>query len=136
MDHVSSVTRSKMMSRIRGKDTQPELKVRKYLNQNGLRFRLHVATLPGKPDLVFPCRRTCLFVHGCFWHGCEKCTDGRRKPLSNRHYWLPKIRKNKRRDKKNLRTLRAAGWTVIAIWECEVSRIRKLEQLRKTILSR
>ena len=136
MDRVSPLTRSEMMSRIRGKDTQPELRVRRYLHQSGLRYRLHVATLPGKPDLVFPSRRTCVFIHGCFWHGCEKCADGQRKPLSNRQYWLPKIRRNKRRDQKHLRDLRAIGWKVIAIWECEICDPHKLKRLRKTVLSR
>jgi|SRR5438067_5780175 len=133
MDRVSSLVRSKMMSRIRDKNTQPELRVRRYLHQSGLRYRLHVAKLPGKPDLVFPSRRTCLFIHGCFWHGCDKCKDGR-KPLSNRGYWLPKIRRNKWRDLQHVRSLRAAGWTVLAIWECEIHDIRKLEKLRTKIL--
>jgi len=134
MDRVSSVTRSKIMSRIRDKNTQPEMRVRAYLHQSGLRYRLHVVTLPGKPDLVFPSRRTCVFVHGCFWHGCMKCSEGKRKPLSNRAYWLPKLRRNQQRDRKNVRRLCAAGWRVLEIWDCEIDSRSKLRQLRKRLL--
>lgn len=136
MDRVSAFTRSKMMSRIRGKNTQPEMIVRKFLHAAGGRYRLHVSALPGKPDIVFVSKRICVFVHGCFWHGCPKCADGRRKPKSNRTYWLPKIRRNKRRDQLHARRLRAAGWKVITIWECEVSNVRKLENLRSAIFKK
>lgn len=135
MDRVSAYTRSRMMSRIRGKDTLPELRVRKYLHSAGFRYRLHDSKLPGKPDLVFVSRRICLFVHGCFWHACPRCADGRRKPKSNRAYWLPKIRRNKSRDELNKRRLRSAGWKVLIIWECEVLKARNLERLRRTILA-
>jgi DNA mismatch endonuclease, patch repair protein len=133
MDRVPSQIRSQIMSRIRGKNTQPELLARRYLHAAGFRYRLHVSSLPGKPDIVFPRRRVCVFVHGCFWHGCPKCADGRRKPKSNRAYWLPKIRRNKQRDRSHVRKLRAAGWKVFIIWECEIANPRKLEQLRQSI---
>jgi len=133
MDRVSAETRSRMMSRIRGKNTTPELRVRKYLHAAGCRYRLHVQALPGTPDVVFVRKRTCLFVHGCFWHGCTKCIDGRRKPLSNRSYWLPKIRRTKRRDELHAQNLRAAGWKVLEIWECEVWNQRKLRGLCQKI---
>ena len=133
MDRVSVPTRSRMMSRIRGKDTQPELVVRRYLHAAGLRYRLHVSSLPGKPDLVFPRRKVCVFVHGCFWHSCPKCADGRHKPQSNRGYWLKKIRRNKQRDRAHVRRLCAAGWKVLIIWECEIADRRKLERLRRAI---
>ena len=136
MDRVSAHTRSRMMSRIRGKDTQPELIVRRYLHASGLRYRLHVSSLPGKPDIVFPRRNVCVFVHGCFWHGCSKCADGRRKPRSNRAYWLPKIRRNKQRDRLHMRRLRAARWRVLVIWECETANRSKLERLRRAIAVR
>lgn len=129
MDRVSPQVRSRMMSRIRSKDTGPELRVRKYLHAAGCRYRLHVSSLPGRPDLVFVRRRICVFVHGCFWHGCPKCADGRRKPLSNQAYWLPKIRRNKRRDRLHTRRLRAAGWKVLMIWECETANVRSMERL-------
>ena len=134
MDHVSVATRSRIMSRIPGKDTQPELLVRRYLHWCGLRYRLHVPTLPGKPDIVFSSRRLCVFIHGCFWHGCEKCADGQRRPLSNRGYWVPKIRSTKIRDRQHVARLRASGWKTIAIWECEVSDKRMLGRLLNAIL--
>ena|SRR5439155_1567178 len=132
-DSLTKAKRSEVMSRIRSKNTQPELRVRKYLHAAGCRYRLHSSRLPGKPDLVFVSKRICVFVHGCFWHGCPKCVDGLRKPKSNRSYWLPKIRRNKLRDKMNARRLRIAGWKVLIIWECEVSNVRKLERLRQAI---
>ena len=134
-DFLTKAKRSEMMSRIRGKDTQPELLVRRYLHAAGYRYRLHVSSLPGKPDLVFPRRRVCVFVHGCFWHGCPKCADGRRKPQSNRAYWLEKIKRNKQRDRSHVRNLRAADWKVLIIWECETADRSKLELLRQAIES-
>jgi len=134
VDRVSASTRSRMMSRIRGKNTKPELCVRKYLHSAGCRYRLHVPSLPGKPDLVFVRRRMCVFVHGCFWHGCPKCADGRRKPLSNRDYWLPKIQRNKDRDQQHVRSLTKSGWKVFSIWECELSDVRNLERLLRRIM--
>ena len=122
------------MSRIRGKDTEPELRVRKYLHAGGCRYRLHVPSLPGKPDLVFVRRRVCVFVNGCFWHGCPKCADGRRKPLSNRGYWLPKICGNKQRDQQHMRSLRKAGWKVLVIWECEIANVNNLKRILGAIL--
>lgn len=136
MDRVSASARSRMMSRIRGKDTQPELVVRKYLHAAGLRYRLHVSTLPGKPDIVLVRRRICVFVHGCFWHSCSKCADGRHIPISNRSYWESKLQRNKLRDRLHLRNLRDARWKVLIIWECEISNIHYLEKLRREILKR
>jgi DNA mismatch endonuclease, patch repair protein len=133
MDRVSAQIRSRMMSRIHGKDTQPEMLVRRYLHAAGYRYRLHVSSLPGKPDIVFPQRKVCVFVNGCFWHGCPKCADGRHKPKSNRGYWLTKIRQNKERDRLHVRKLRTAGWKVLIIWECEIVNRSKLEHLRRSI---
>ena len=133
-DIFTKAKRSEVMSRIRGVDTQPELRVRKYLHEAGCRYRLHVSKLPGKPDLVLARRRICVFVHGCFWHGCPNCADGQRKPKSNRSYWLPKIRRNKLRDKHHSQALRADGWMVFVIWECEISDVRNLERLKRIIL--
>jgi DNA mismatch endonuclease (patch repair protein) len=132
-DIFTKAKRSEVMSRIRCKDTQPELRVRTYLHAAGCRYRLHYSKLPGRPDIVFVRRRICLFVHGCFWHGCIKCRDGLRKPKSNRAYWLPKIRRNKRRDMENISRIRAAGWQVLVIWECETADVRNLQRLLKTI---
>jgi len=135
-DFLTKAMRSEVMSRIRCKDTQPELKVRKYLHAAGYRYRLHDTSLPGKPDLVFVSKRLCLFVHGCFWHGCPKCADGRRRPQSNRGYWLPKIRRNKQRDLAHLHKLQAAGWKVLIVWECDLAKPRTLQQLLRAIAER
>jgi DNA mismatch endonuclease (patch repair protein) len=129
MDTVSPERRSAIMRRIRGKDTAPELAVRRFLHGAGLRFRLHRAGLPGTPDLVFPSRRTCVFVHGCFWHGCRKCRAGTRPVKSNADYWAAKRACNRTRDWRTAAALRAAGWRVLAVWECEVQDARQLARL-------
>jgi len=108
------------MSRIRSRDTTPELAVRRFLHRQGLRFRLHVATLPGKPDLVFASRLVCLFVHGCFWHGCPNCADGTRQVKTNVLYWSNKVSGNRMRDERHRTALEANGWTVMVLWECEL----------------
>ena len=116
--------RSENMRAIRGKDTKPELEVRRLVHGLGYRFRLHRADLPGKPDLVFSARRKVIFVHGCFWHS-HACKPGL-TPRSNRDFWLPKLRKNKARDARNLDALTQQGWKVLIIWECELKDIRVL----------
>jgi DNA mismatch endonuclease (patch repair protein) len=108
-----------MMSGIKGKDTKPELVVRRYLHSRGLRFRLHVRDLPGRPDLVFPKFSAVVQVQGCFWHRHKGCPLAY-TPASNRAFWLKKLRDNARRDTRNDRQLRALGWRVISVWECEV----------------
>lgn len=126
MDIVDRVTRSRMMSGIRGKDTKPELVVRSYLHQSGLRFRLHGA-LPGKPDLVLPKHRTTVFVHGCFWHrhkGCRYATT----PANNAEFWRRKFASNERRDAQVRRQLADQGWRVLVIWSCQLNE-RKLKAL-------
>jgi len=114
----TAAQRSAMMSRIRSKDTKPEMLVRKALHRLGFRFRLHVRGLPGKPDIVLPKYGTVIQVKGCFWHG-HTCIDGR-IPKSNRDYWVPKLAKNKERDLANGRKLRRLGWSVRSLWECRV----------------
>lgn len=106
------------MRAIRGKNTKPELAVRSLVHRLGYRFRLHRADLPGKPDLVFPARFKVIFVHGCFWHS-HGCKTGL-IPKSNRDFWLPKLRRNKGRDRSNLRALAMEGWKALVIWECEL----------------
>lgn len=106
------------MSRIRSKDTKPEMVVRKALHSAGLRFRLHRRDLAGKPDLVLAKHCVIVFVHGCFWHG-HTCIDGR-IPKSREEYWGPKIAKNKKRGEAAVRKLRSEGWRVFVIWECRV----------------
>lgn len=119
MDVVDRVTRSRMMSGIRGKDTKPEMIVRSFLHRAGLRFRLH-AKLPGKPDLVLPKYRTVVFVHGCFWHrheGCRYATT----PTSNVLFWEAKFAANVQRDAQVIRRLEEQGWRVEVVWSCQLS---------------
>lgn len=115
------LTRSENMSRIRGKNTRPEMVVRRALWAAGLRYRLHEKKLPGHPDLVFPSRRTVVFVHGCFWHCHEGCKHFR-IPKTRTDWWVAKLERNVARDKEACTKLRAAGWRVIVIWECEVEK--------------
>lgn len=118
-DIVSKETRSRMMSGIRGRDTAPELLVRRYLHGKGFRFRLSVRHLPGKPDIVLPKWGVAVFVHGCFWHGHEGCRFFR-IPSTRREFWEQKIGRNKARDCVSARKLRDIGWRVAEVWECEL----------------
>lgn len=108
------------MRRIKSKGMKPELAVRQLAHRLGYRYRLHRKDLPGKPDLVFGPSRKAIFVHGCFWHGHDDpaCRDGR-PPRSNQGYWLPKLARNRDRDAASMTALRASGWDVLVIWECE-----------------
>lgn len=121
------------MSAIRGKDTGPEMRVRRFLHASGLRFRLHARELPGKPDIVFRRKKACVFIHGCFWHGCPKCIDGTRQVKSNKAFWTGKIATNKERDGRHERALVEAGWKVFTLWECEVGDAEKLRRLADTL---
>jgi len=116
-DVHSPEQRSFNMSRIRSKDTKPELVVRSLVHQLGYRFRLHVQDLPGKPDLVLPAHRKVIFVHGCFWH-MHQCRYGRVSPATNAEFWSSKRQSNVSRDQRNRRQLRAEGWSVFVVWEC------------------
>jgi len=133
MDTVTPRRRSEIMAAIRSKDTAPELAVRRALHASGLRYRLHAKALPGRPDLVFVRRRVCLFVHGCFWHGCPRCIDGRRAVKSNTGYWSAKIAGNRERDGRHQAALEEAGWTVITFWECMSRDPVALQELAATI---
>ena len=114
------ISRSENMRRIRGKDTRPELTVRKLLRSLGFPgYRLHRKDLPGRPDVAFVGRRKAVLIHGCFWHGHD-CKVGRREPKSNRDYWLPKIERNRRRDAAHQVELARLGWSVLTVWECEL----------------
>lgn len=118
-DIVDSKTRSRMMSGIRGKDTRPELVVRRFLHSKGFRYRLHDVKLSGRPDVVLPKYKLAIFVHGCFWHrhrGCKFLTN----PDQNREKWNEKFRKNVERDKKQVEQLLSQGWRVLVIWECVI----------------
>lgn len=127
MDKLSQAARSKNMRAIRSKNMKPELTVRQLVHRLGFRYRLHGAGLPGKPDLVFSSRRKVIFVHGCFWHhhARTRCVDSR-IPKSNVAYWRKKLAGNQQRDKKNLSTLRKAGWKALVIWECEIKNERRV----------
>jgi len=114
--------RSWIMSRVREKNTSPELKVRSLVHRLGYRFRLHRKDLPGKPDLVFPSREKIIFVHGCFWHGHD-CARGNRVPKTNTKYWIEKIKRNVERDFKQHTDLKAMGWNIYVIWECEINNL-------------
>ena len=133
MDKLTPEARSWNMSRIRSVNTSPELAVRRFLHAEGLRFRLHRRDLPGKPDIVLPGRRACVFVHGCFWHGCPYCIDGARKVKSNRAYWSEKVAGNRARDERHRAALESAGWTVYTIWACEARNDERLVALAENI---
>jgi len=118
-DTVSKEVRSRIMSRIRSRDTRPEKAVRSLLHRLGFRFRLHRRNLPGTPDVTLPKWRTCVFVQGCFWHQHSGCRDGA-KPQSNRRFWQKKFARNVERDRAAQARLRELGWNVVVVWECEV----------------
>ena len=113
------------MSRIRGKDTKPEMTVRRLAHALGFRYRLHVTELPGTPDLVFPSRRKVIFVHGCFWHG-HSCSRGA-VPQTRRGFWIPKLEKNRVRDLANLNKLGRLKWRRLVIWECQLNNLQRTE---------
>lgn len=136
MDTVTREKRSSIMSSIRSKDTGPELRVRSFLHRQGLRFKLHSKSLPGKPDLVFPKYKTVLFVNGCFWHGhTDRNCKLARLPKSNISFWKDKIERNAKRDKEQQAKLTALGWRVLVIWECEIGHPTCLEDIRLAIVS-
>ena len=125
--------RSAVMRRVKGRDTKPELIVRKALTRLGARYRLHRKDLPGAPDVVMPGRKLAIFVHGCFWHGHD-CARGARVPKANRDYWLGKVGRNRERDARHLAALTALGWRVETIWECELKDGAGLEARLRTLL--
>jgi DNA mismatch endonuclease (patch repair protein) len=128
-DVHSKEARSYNMSKIMGKDTQPELKVRKLLWNKGYRYRLHQKDLPGKPDIVFRGKKKVIFVNGCFWHkhNCDKF----QWPKSNNEFWKNKIEANVKRDRENLEDLHKLGWETLTIWECEINKMPKEELLNR-----
>jgi DNA mismatch endonuclease, patch repair protein len=119
IDVVDKKTRSRMMAGIRGKDTEPELGLRRALHRLGLRYRLHATGLPGRPDIVLPKHRAAIQVHGCFWHRHQHCAFCS-TPASNTQFWKSKFEETVKRDERNLEALRKLGWKVAVIWECSV----------------
>jgi DNA mismatch endonuclease, patch repair protein len=125
MDSLTPQQRSERMARIKGRDTKPELLVRRLLHARGYRYRLHDKDLPGTPDLVFAGRRKALFVHGCFWHRHENCVLAR-MPKSRLEFWGPKLEGNRSRDVLKLRQLEELGWDVLVVWACELREVEVL----------
>ncbi|MGQ0589137.1 MAG: very short patch repair endonuclease [Sphingosinicella sp.] len=119
MDTISSEARSENMRRIRGRNTVPELAVRRLLHRRGYRFRLHRKDLPGKPDIVLPRFKTAIFVHGCFWHGHEGCRRSK-LPETRAQFWAEKIGWNKQRDARAITALAERGYQSVTIWQCEL----------------
>ncbi len=128
MDVHNTATRSYNMSRIRAKNTKPEILVRKFLFSHGFRYRIHVKYLIGKPDIVLAKYKTVIFIHGCFWHAHEVCRYYV-VPKSNTEFWINKLRSNTQRDAENFSKLAVSGWKIITIFECEL----KAEKLNQTL---
>ena len=133
-DIVDTPTRSRMMSGIRGRNTKPEMLVRKALFKGGFRFRLHRRDLPGVPDVVLPGRRVAVFVHGCFWHMHAGCSNAR-LPATRPEFWWEKLSRNVDRDRVAKESLAAAGWRVLTVWECATRDPRNLAALPETLRS-
>ncbi len=129
-DIFTTQKRSEIMSKISGKETKPEIMVRKFLFANGFRYRKNDKRYPGKPDIVLPKYKTVIFVHGCFWHG-HSCSAGK-LPETRKDFWIEKINGNIERDKKNISLLKKQGWKVIVIWQCKL----KNRKVRTTTLSK
>lgn len=125
MDSLTPAQRSERMSRIRGKDTGPELAVRRLIHSMGYRYRLGAKDLPGRPDIVFRTRRCVVFVHGCFWHRHQGCTLAR-LPKSRLDFWREKLEGNAARDKRNLELLAQNGWRTLVVWECELKDMKQV----------
>ena len=135
-DTISPKHRSWNMSRVRSKNTKPEIKIRSMLHAKGFRFRKNVKNLPGVPDIVLPKYKSIIFVHGCFWHQHKGCVKSH-IPKSNVEFWTEKLGKNVVRDKKHNKELKQAGWRILTIWECEMKDLNKLERkLKKFFESR
>ncbi|SRR5579885_2206302 len=133
VDRLTPERRSWLMSRVRRKNTAPELVVRHLVHGLGFRYRLHSSDLLGRPDLVFHSRRKAIFVHGCFWHhhrGCRLATV----PKTNTQFWLSKFEKNRSRDSRISEALRSDGWSVLTIWQCQTRNPSKLVRQLRTFL--
>lgn len=129
MDTLTREQRAKCMSRVRGKDTKPEMVVRRIIHGMGFRYALHSKALPGKPDIVLTRHRKVVFVHGCFWHGHSGCKRSAR-PTTNAEFWDRKLDRNLARDRQHIRSLESDGWSVLVVWEC---RTRDVDALQRRI---
>ncbi len=133
MDTLSPTERSERMSRVRSRNTKPEMAVRRLVHGMGFRYRLHSRELPGIPDMIFQSKGKVVFIHGCFWHLHKNC--GRyRLPKTNKNFWTPKLNENKKRDVRNQRKLRKSGWDYFIVWECELKDEKKLSNRLKNYL--
>ncbi len=132
-DVVSASVRSRMMSGIRGKDSRPELQVRRILFAAGYRFRLHRRDLPGTPDIVLPGRRIAIFVQGCFWHAHQGCKYAK-LPSTRQEFWRAKLHANVERDQRALQALLSMGWRVLWIWECATRSAQDQQRIKERIL--
>lgn len=132
-DLFSRRKRSAIMARIGGKDTAPEIKIRRLLHALGYRFRLHRKDLPGTPDIVLPRHCKVIFVHGCFWHGHPRCRRAT-LPTTNINFWQMKIGNNKKRDNRAQRQLRAMGWKLLVVWQCHMKNMQMLADKLTTFL--
>ena len=132
-DTLGKAERSNNMSRIKGKNTKPEMVVRKFLHANGFRYRLHAKDLPGKPDIVIIKHKTVIFVNGCFWHGHTECKYST-VPKTRTEWWENKIAKNITNDEKVVLALKKQGWNIITIWTCDLKRL-KMENTLKALLA-
>lgn len=135
VDSLTQAERSERMSRVRGRDTGPEMVVRRLVHGMGYRYRLHRRDLPGMPDIVFPRRKKAIFVHGCFWHrhpdpGCKLA----RLPKSRLEFWAPKLEGNRRRDERNQAALRELGWGVLVVWECHIGYTEHIRNLARAFI--
>ena len=135
MGALTTKQRRETMRRVKSENTKPEMAIRRLVHRMGYRYRLHRKDLPGKPDMVFPGKKKIIFIHGCFWHG-HNCRAGRNKPRTNTDYWIPKIEKNVKRDKKNFEKLKECGWDVMVVWECEIHDLKMTGEKIKDFLSR
>jgi DNA mismatch endonuclease (patch repair protein) len=137
MDPLSKKARSALMAKIKGKNTRPEMIIRKFLFSKGFRYRIHDSRYSGSPDIVLPKYHTAIFVHGCFWHGHVNCRASR-LPTTNVDYWEEKIQQNLERDQRKIKLLKKDGWKVIVIWECKIKtkeqRNTELDEIVKMIL--
>ncbi len=136
LDTLSALQRSELMSRVRSRDTKPEMRVRRLVHSMGYRYRLHARDLPGRPDLVFRPRRKVIFVHGCFWHqhvGCSR--SGIPKSPERRSYWKTKLTGNVLRDRRNEDALRTLDWSFLLVWECETKELDQLAEKIKAFLA-
>ena len=134
MDTLSPKERSERMSKIRSKDSTPEMKLRSLVHGMGFRYRLHVKDLPGKPDLVFPARHAIIFMHGCFWHRHGECKLAR-MPKSRLDFWQEKLEANRQRDLIHRQQLLELGWNILVVWECQLNDTANVARIIQEFLS-